>query len=69
MYMMKLNPEQVSDMYEIRENLRENGIRKPITWQVREAIADYISKNKNEKIPLTGTQKDFKNHYNFQLQK
>jgi len=69
MYMMKLNPEQVSDMYEIRENLREKGIRKPITWQVREAIADYISKNKKEKIPLTGTQKDFKKQTNFSKQK
>jgi hypothetical protein len=66
---MKLNPEQVSDMYEIRENLRKKGIRKPIAWQVREAIADYIIKSKNEKIPLTGTQKDFKNNQLFQLQK
>jgi hypothetical protein len=66
---MKIDPEQVSELYFRRENLKTYGIKKPIAMQVREAIAEYIDKNKNEKSPLTGTQKAFKNSINFQLQK
>lgn len=69
MYMMKLDPEQISELYLIRENLKEYGIRKPIAMQVREAIADYIAKNKKEKSLLTGTQRAFHNQHNFQSQK
>ena len=69
MYMMKIDPEQVTELYYRRESLKEYGISKPITMQVREAIAEYITKNQNDKSPLTGTQKAFKNSTNFQLQK
>lgn len=67
--MMKIDPEQVSELYFRREDLKSYGIRKPIAMQVREAIAEYIDKNKNEKSPLIATQKASKNHHNFQLQK
>jgi hypothetical protein len=67
--MMKLDPEQVSELYIRRENLKEYGIRKPIAMQVREAIAEYITKNQNEKSHLTGTQRAFKNTNIFQTQK
>jgi hypothetical protein len=66
---MKIDPEQISELYFRREDLKAYGIRKPIAMQVREAIAEYIDKNKKEKSPLTGTQKASKNHHNFQLQK
>ena len=69
MYMMKIDPEQVSELYFRREDLKAYGIRKPIAMQVREAIAEYIDKNKKEKSPLIATQKAFKNSNNFQLQK
>lgn len=69
MYMMKIDPEQVSELYFRREDLKAYGIRKPIAMQVREAIAEYINKNKKEKSPLIATQKASKNHHNFQLQK
>lgn len=63
--MMKIDPEQVSELYFRREDLKAYGIRKPIAMQVREAIAEYIDKNKNEKSPLIATQKAFcKNHFN-----
>ena len=68
MYMMKIDPEQVTELYHRRESLKEHGIRKPITIQVREAIAEYITKNQNEKSPLTGTQKASYKNSNFQLQ-
>lgn len=57
MYKMTIDNEQLVELYLRRENLRKKGIRKPITMQVREAISEYIAKNKNEKSPLTGTQK------------
>ncbi len=60
-YFMKIDPELVTELYHRRENLKQNGIRKPITVQVREAIAEYITKHKKEESPLTGTQKAFKN--------
>jgi hypothetical protein len=63
MYMMKIDPEQVTELYNIRESLKEYGISKPITMQVREAISEYITKNQNEKSPLTGTQKASKNSH------
>jgi hypothetical protein len=66
---MKIDPEQVSELYFRREDLKAYGIRKPIAMQVREAIAEYINKNKKEKSPLIATQKASKNHHNFQLQK
>lgn len=44
MYNMKLDPEQVTEMYLIREGLRKQGVKLPITKQVREAISDYIKK-------------------------
>lgn len=44
MYMMKLDPEQVAEMYHIREALKERGIRYPITQQVRDAVSDFIIK-------------------------
>ena len=69
MYMMKIDPEQVTELYQRRENLKEYGIRKPITMQVREAIADYITSHKNEKSPLIGTQKAFKKFTNSTIQK
>lgn len=69
MYMMKIDPEQVSELYFRRENLKEYGIRMPIAMQVREAIAEYIDKNKKEKSPLTGTQKASKNSHFLTLQK
>ena len=69
MYMMKIDPEQVSELYFRREDLKAYGIRKPIAMQVREAIAEYIDKNKKEKSPLIATQKASKNSINFQLQK
>lgn len=43
MYMMKIDPLQVSEMYMIREELKKYGIRKPITKQVREAIDVYVN--------------------------
>ena len=69
MYMMKIDPEQVSELYIRREDLKAYGIRKPIAMQVREAIAEYIDKNKNEKSPLIATQKASYKNSNFQLQK
>lgn len=57
MYKMTIDNEQLVELYLRREYLRKKGIRKPITMQVREAIAEYITKNKNEKSPLIGTQK------------
>ena len=69
MYMMKIDPEQVTELYQRRENLKEHGIRKPITMQVREAIADYITTHKNEKSPLTCSQKASYKNSNLQLQK
>lgn len=57
MYKMTIDNEQLVELYLRREYLRKNGIRKPITMQVREAIEEYIAKNKNEKSPLNGTQK------------
>ncbi len=69
MYMMKLDPEQVSELYFRRENLKEYGIRKPISMQAREAIADYIAKNKKEKSHLSRTQRAFKNNSILQSQK
>ena len=59
MYMMVIDPEQVTELYNRREALKQYGIRKPIAKQVREAISEYITKNNNEKSPLTGTQKAF----------
>jgi hypothetical protein len=61
MYSIILEKEHVSELYQIRETLKVQGIRKPIAMQVREAITEYISKNKNERSPLTGTQKASKN--------
>ncbi|MBM2814392.1 MAG: hypothetical protein HW421_1154 [Ignavibacteria bacterium] len=64
MYMMKIDPEQVTELYHRRESLKEEyGISKPITMQVREAIAEYITKNQNEKSPLIRTQKASKNSH------
>jgi hypothetical protein len=57
MYSIKLEKEHVSELYHIRETLKVQGIRKPIAMQVREAITEYISKNKNERSPLIATQK------------
>jgi hypothetical protein len=61
-YFMKIDPELVTELYHRRENLKQNGIRKPITVQVREAIAEYITKHKKEESPLNGTQKALKNN-------
>ena len=69
MYIMKINPKQASELYFKRKDLKTYGIRKPIAMQVREAMAEYIDKNKKEKSPLIATQKASKNHHNFQLQK
>lgn len=57
MYKMTIDNEQLVELYLRREYLRKKGIRKPITMQVREAISEYIAKNKNEKSPLIRTQK------------
>lgn len=62
MYKMAIDPDQLVELYLRREQLRKKGIRKPIATQVREAIAEYITKNTNEKSPLTGTQKASKKH-------
>jgi hypothetical protein len=43
---MKIDPNLVKEMYLRREELKKRGIRKPITVQVREAISEYIAKNK-----------------------
>lgn len=69
MYKMTIDNEQLVELYLRREYLRKKGIRKPITMQVREAIADYIAKNKNEKSHLTGTQRALENTNIFQSQK
>ncbi len=57
MYKMAIDPDQLVELYLRREQLRKKGIRKPITTQVKEAIAEYISKHTNEKSPLIATQK------------
>lgn len=46
MYMMKICPEQIQELYYIREELKKYGIKKPITKQVKEAIDIYIQNNK-----------------------
>jgi len=66
---MKIDPEQVSELYFRREDLKAYGIRKPIAMQVREAIAEYIDRNKNEKSPLIATQKASYKNSILQLQK
>lgn len=43
MYMMKLDPEQVAEMYQIRESLREQGVKYSIAQQVRDAIKNFTS--------------------------
>ena len=48
MYLMKIDPELVSELYQRREDLKKKGLRKPITWQVREAISEYIASNKKK---------------------
>ncbi len=60
-YTLKIDPEQVSELYLRRETLKQQGIRKPIALQVREAISEYITRNKKAKSPLAGTQKAFQN--------
>ena len=68
MYKMTIDNEQLVELYLRREYLRKKGIRKQITMQVREAIAEYIANNKNEKSPLIRTQKAFIKHQNFTSQ-
>lgn len=48
MYLMKLDEKQVNKMWVIREELRKYGVKKPITVQVREAIEQYIVKQKKK---------------------
>jgi hypothetical protein len=64
MYSIILEKEHVSELYQIRETLKVQGIRKPIAMQVREAITEYITKNKNERSPLTCPQKASHNKLN-----
>jgi hypothetical protein len=64
MYSIKLEKDHVSELYQIRETLKVQGIRKPIAMQVREAITEYISKNKNERSPLNANQKASNNQLN-----
>ncbi len=48
MYMMKLDEEQVREMYYIREEMKKYGVKKPISKQVREAIEKHIREQKEK---------------------
>ena len=48
MYSLKIEPEQVGKLYLLRESLAQEGIKKPITALVKEAIEEYLKKRKEE---------------------
>jgi hypothetical protein len=44
MYSPKVEPEQVGKLYLLRESLAQEGVKKPITALVKEAIEEYLNK-------------------------
>ena len=50
MYSPKIEPEQVGKLYLLRESLAQEGVKKPITALVKEAIEEYLKKRREENI-------------------
>ncbi|MFA5386059.1 MAG: hypothetical protein WC297_00020 [Candidatus Paceibacterota bacterium] len=48
MYSPKIEPEQVGKLYLLRESLAQEGVKKPITTLVKEAIEEYLDKRREE---------------------
>ena len=48
MYSPKIEPEQVGKLYFLRESLAREGVKKPITILIKEAIEEYLEKRKEE---------------------
>ncbi|MFH2069115.1 MAG: hypothetical protein ABII89_06625 [Candidatus Omnitrophota bacterium] len=46
MYSPKIEPEQMGKLYLLRESLAQEGVKKPITTLVKEAIEEYLEKRK-----------------------
>jgi len=60
MYMMKLEPEQVVEMYQIREALKKQGIKYSIAQQVRDAIKKFTTE-KLSNLQIKIENKEFRN--------
>lgn len=50
MYSPNISPEQVEKLYLLRESLAKEGIKKPITVLVKEALEKYLKKNEEKPI-------------------
>lgn len=48
MYNPKIESEQVGKLYLLRESLAQEGVKKPITTLVKEAIEEYLKKRRGE---------------------
>ncbi len=46
MYTPKISSQQLQELYFMRESLAKEGVKKPITILVREAIEEYLKKRK-----------------------
>lgn len=44
MYLIKLEDEQMKELFQIREELKKDGIKFPISKQVRYAVKEYLEK-------------------------
>ena len=47
MYSPKIEPKQVQELYLLKQALSEEGTKKPMTALVKEAIAEYLKKEKS----------------------